>query len=277
VQNQLFAIFMVTIISVPLASQLQGPFISLRNIYEIRERPSRMYNWTALVTSFLLIEIPWDIFGSSIMFLCWYWTVGFDTSRAGYSYLILGVIYPIYYATIGLAVAAMSPTAEIAGMIFSLMFSFVLSFNGVMQPYRALGWWKWMYRLSPYTYLVEGLLGQAIGRQEINCSDVEFVQLTPPSGMSCGEYLDPYMSAAGGYVSDPSATGSCNFCSMRTTDQFMFNAFNIRYENHWRNFGLMVVFTAFNIMCIFWLTYVFRIRTKSLFAGLASMFKRSKK
>lgn len=32
--------------------------------------------------------------------------------------------------------------------------------DGVVQPFSQLGWWRWMYRLSPYTYLIEGLLGQ---------------------------------------------------------------------------------------------------------------------
>ena len=32
--------------------------------------------------------------------------------------------------------------------------------NGVLQPFSQLGWWRWMYRLSPFTYLIEGLLGQ---------------------------------------------------------------------------------------------------------------------
>ena len=92
---------MGTIVSVPLANQLQVPFIAMRNIYEIRERPSRMYSWTALVTAQILAEIPWNIIGSSLFFLCWYWTVGFPTDRGGYTYLMYGVINPIYYTTIG--------------------------------------------------------------------------------------------------------------------------------------------------------------------------------
>ena len=28
-----------------------------------------------------------------------------------------------------------------------------------MQPFRELKWWKWMYRVSPYTYLIEALMG----------------------------------------------------------------------------------------------------------------------
>jgi ATP-binding cassette subfamily G (WHITE) protein 2 (SNQ2) len=95
------AIFMVTIISVPSASQLMVPFVKTRSIYEIRERPSRMYSWTALLTAQLLVEIPWTILGSTLMFLCWFWTVGFSNDRAGYTFLMLGIVFPIYYTSIG--------------------------------------------------------------------------------------------------------------------------------------------------------------------------------
>jgi ATP-binding cassette subfamily G (WHITE) protein 2 (SNQ2) len=60
-----------------------------------------MYSWTALLASQILVEVPWNILGSTIFFFCWYWTVGFDSSRAGYSYLMMGVVLPIYYTTIG--------------------------------------------------------------------------------------------------------------------------------------------------------------------------------
>ncbi|KAG5650931.1 hypothetical protein H0H81_010506 [Sphagnurus paluster] len=231
-QNKLFAIFMATILSVPLSNQLQVPFINTRTIYEIRERPSRMYSWTALITAQLLVEIPWNILGSTLLYFCWYWTVGFESSRAGYTYL---------------AVAAMCPSAEIAALAFSILFSFVLMFNGVLQPFRQLGWWRWMYRLSPYTYLIEGLLGQAIGNQEIQCSPVEFVNLEPPSGQTCGQYLDAWISRAGGYVTNPDASSSCQFCSVRLTDQFLAQNFNIFYAHHWRNVGLLVAYIIFNV------------------------------
>lgn len=153
---------MALILSVPLANQLQVIFLNLRDVYEIRERSSRIYSWPALVTSQILVELPWNILGSTLFFFCWYWTVGFPTDRGGYTYLLLGILFPIYYTTIGQAVAAMSPTAEIAGVLFSFLFSFVLTFDGVVQPYSQLGWWQWMYRVSPYTYLIEGLVSQSM-------------------------------------------------------------------------------------------------------------------
>jgi ATP-binding cassette subfamily G (WHITE) protein 2 (SNQ2) len=77
------------------------PFINTRNIYEIRERPSRMYSWTALITAQIMIEIPWNVITATLLFFTWFWTVGFPNDRAGYTYLMLSVINPIYYSTIG--------------------------------------------------------------------------------------------------------------------------------------------------------------------------------
>ncbi|RDB26892.1 Brefeldin A resistance protein [Hypsizygus marmoreus] len=275
-QNKLFAIFMATILSVPLANQLQVPFIDTRNVYEIRERPSRMYSWTALLTSQILIEIPWNIIGSTLLFVCWYWTVGFESSRAGYTYLMIGLIFPLYYTTFGQAVAAMSPNAEIAALLFSFLFSFVITFNGVLQPFRELGWWRWMYRLSPYTYLIEGLLGQAIGRQTVHCSPVEFVKLNPPSGQTCARYMEPYIQAAGGYLTNPDATAECNFCSVLDSDKFLEASFNIFYSHRWRDVGFMFAFTIFNIALVFILTYLFRIRTESVFSVIKRRLTKNK-
>ncbi|OSX63435.1 hypothetical protein POSPLADRAFT_1074039 [Postia placenta MAD-698-R-SB12] len=273
-QNKLFAIFMSTIISVPLSNQLQVPFLDTRAIYEIRERHSNMYSWTALITSQLLVEIPWNIFGSSLYFICWYWTVGFPSDRGGFTYFMLGVLSPLYYTSIGQAVAAMCPNAEIAALLFSFLFSFVLSFNGVLQPFRLLGWWRWMYRLSPYTYLIEALLGQAIGHSKITCAAVELVNLDPPSGQTCQQYLGPFIETSGGYLTNGEATSNCEYCAYSTTDAFLEESFNIVYAHHWRDFGIFCAFIIFNIVCVYLLTYLFRIRTGSLAGSLIGWFKR---
>jgi ATP-binding cassette subfamily G (WHITE) protein 2 (SNQ2) len=263
-QNKLFAIFMSLVLTVPLSNQLQVTFIKMRDVYEIRERPSRMYSWTALVTSQFVSALPWNFLGTTLYFICWYWTVGFDTNRAGYTYLMLGIIFPLYYTSIALAVAAMASTPELAAILFTFLFSFVLTFNGVIQPFRGLGWWRWVYRINPFTYLVEGLLGQAVGRQLVTCSDVEYVTVEPLEGMDCGGFLGYYIENAGGYLWDINATSQCRYCPIRTTDQFLGPGFNIFYEHHWRNFGLMIIFIAFNIACLYAMTYIFRIRRSRL-------------
>jgi len=139
-------IILAAYVSVPLSNQLQVPFIKMRDIYEIRERPSWVYSWTALVTSQMLIELPWNIFGSFILFVCWYWTLGFENSRAGYTFLILVLAFLAYYGSFGQvsfipfleynqrdlilfhkAIAAMSPSDEIAAVLFSFLFTFIIT------------------------------------------------------------------------------------------------------------------------------------------------------
>lgn len=105
---------------------LQVPFVATRTIYEVRERPSRMYSWTALITAQILAELPWNILGSSLYFLVWYWTSRFPSDRAGYSYLSVGVVFPLYYTTIAQAIASMAPSAEIAQLLFGFLFSFII-------------------------------------------------------------------------------------------------------------------------------------------------------
>ncbi len=137
----------------------------------------------------------------------------------------------------------------------------------MLQPYRELNWWRWMYRASPYTYLIEAILGQgtsnshlilrivsklwslAIGHKEIQCSAIEYVTVEPPSGQTCQQYLGPFIDMAGGYVENPSASSGCQYCAFQTTDQFLLSSFNIEYSHHWRNFGLFFVFIGFNVRC----------------------------
>ena len=118
---------MATVLSVPLSAQLQATFIGFREVYEIRERPSRMYDWTALLTSLLVTELPFNVIGSTLFFFCWFWTVGYESSRAPFTYLMYGVSFPLYYTTIAQAIACMAGTAEIAGLLFTFLFSFVLT------------------------------------------------------------------------------------------------------------------------------------------------------
>ncbi|KAI0318674.1 ABC-2 type transporter-domain-containing protein [Amylostereum chailletii] len=259
-QNKIFAVFMSTILSAPLANQIQVPFLDTRKVYEIRERPSRMYSWTSLITAQMLGEIPFNIIGSSIYFLIWYWLVALPTDRAGYTYLMMGVVFPLYYTTFAQGVAAMSPNAEVAALLFSFLFSFVITL------------------LSPYTYLIEGLIGQAVGRSSVTCAAAEVVELTPPSGQSCGNYMAQFIATAGGKVLNPDAVApsQCQFCSVDTTDQFLFNSFNIDYNKHWRDFGLMFAYIMFNVAAVYGGTYLFRIYKGNPLASLMRLVSRRK-
>ena len=84
---------------------------------------------------------------------------------------------------------------------------------------------------------------------EINCAEKELVMLEPPSGQSCGSYLQTFINSSGGYLTNPDATSGCEYCSVRTTDQFLVSNFNIHYENRWRNIGVVLAFSVLNVSC----------------------------
>ena len=116
---------MATVVAIPISNQLQSVFIETRRIYEVRERLSQMYSWTALLAAHLTVELPWNMFSSAFFFFSWFWTVGFDSDRAPFSFLVIVFIFPLFYTSFALAVAAMSPNAVAAGLLYSFFFSFI--------------------------------------------------------------------------------------------------------------------------------------------------------
>jgi ATP-binding cassette subfamily G (WHITE) protein 2 (SNQ2) len=59
--------------------------------------------------------------------------------------------------------------------------------------------------------------------------------------------MNPYISRIGGYLTNPNATSSCQFCGVRTTDELIGASFDIFYTNRWRDFGLMMAYVMFNV------------------------------
>ncbi|KAG1745080.1 ABC-2 type transporter-domain-containing protein [Suillus paluster] len=275
-QDKLFSTFLALVLCVPLVHQLMAVYIDIRTVYEIRERSSRMYHWTALVMSQLVAELPWNMTSSAMFFFCWYWTVGYPTDRAGYTFLVFSIAFPLYYTTLGHGIASMAPTAPVASLYYTTLIVFIMIFDGVIQPFVELNWWKWMYWASPFTYIIQGLLGQAIGGTAISCSSMELVSVNPPDSLTCSDYMTPFMEFAGGYLTNPEAAEGCQYCPYTTADQYMFSRFNIKFSDHWRDLGIVFGFVAFNIIATFWFTYFMRNRTVSIFAPLKQKLTRSK-
>lgn len=46
-QNQLYAIFMMLIMFNNINEQIMPMFVPQRDLYEVRERPSKIYQWTS--------------------------------------------------------------------------------------------------------------------------------------------------------------------------------------------------------------------------------------
>jgi ATP-binding cassette subfamily G (WHITE) protein 2 (PDR) len=169
----------------------------------------------------------------------------------------------IFTSTFATMVIAAMDTAETAGNIANLMFSLSLVFCGVLVAGNALPrFWIFMYRVSPFTYLVEGMLGVGVANTQVECSDTELLEITTPGTQTCGEYLQQWVSQAGGQIINPDATGTCQFCALDSTNNFLAQ-FEISYANRWRNYGLLFAYIVFNIAAAIFLYWLVRVPKKS--------------
>ncbi len=85
----------------------------------------------------------------------------------------------------------------------------------------------------------------------MSCSDRELVSLDPPSGQSCGAFLQCYMEMAGGYLLNAEDTRACRFCPFLDADEYLQQALNISYSHRWRNVGLLCVYIFVNVSSSF--------------------------
>jgi len=91
-----------------------------------------------------------------------------------------------------------------------------------MQSPTALpGFWNFMYRVSPLTYLIAGMCGNALHGQPVRCSSRELSVFSPPQGQTCGQYLADWLSVSAGQLYNPSAVTGCEYCAFTTADQYM--------------------------------------------------------
>ena len=267
VQNQAFSIFVVLAVAPPLAQQLQPIFMSMRSLYEIRERPSKMYRWYVFVFSTCIVEVPWNLFCGTLQWIPWYYMTQFDrtSDKSAYSWGI-NMIFQLHLQSLSQAAAAVAPNAMIASMTYATFFAELLIFCGVVQPPDQMPyfWRSWMFYLSPFTYIIEGLLGDAQRDKDIYCAPEEYNRVFPPGGQTCEQYLGNFSTLLGsgiehgvGYFKDAADGNGCDYCSMRKGAEYL-ASIKMDGSNRYRDIGILFAFTAFNFICVFAFYYIFR-------------------
>ncbi|KAJ5634735.1 hypothetical protein N7528_002577 [Penicillium herquei] len=264
-KSMIFAVFMMTAIFTAMVQQIMPQFIFQRDLYEVRERPSKTYHWAAFLGANILAEIPYQILVGIIVFASFVYPVYgiIDSERQGIMLLLI-IQFFLYGSTFAHAMVAVLPDAETAGLFATMLFNMTLVFNGVLVSKVALpGFWDFMYRVSPMTYLVNAIIATGASGRAVNCSAKELsVFEMPETYSSCGEYLEAYIEAAGdaaGKLLNPESTGQCEYCLLQTADQYL-ATLDISYSTRWRNFGLLWVYVAFNVFFTLVIYYLCRVR-----------------
>lgn len=90
-QLVLFSLFNYIFVAPGVIAQLQPLFIDRRDIYETREKKSKMYHWVPFVTGLIVSEMPYLIICGILYFLCFYYTAGLPVSsdKAGAVFFVM--------------------------------------------------------------------------------------------------------------------------------------------------------------------------------------------
>lgn len=265
-QLKLFTIFNFIFVAPGALAQLQPLFIHRRDIFETREKKSKMYSWVAFVTGLIVSEIPYLCLCAVFYFVCWYYTVGFPNlpERAGSIFFVM-LMYEFVYTGIGQFVAAYAPNEVFASLVNPLIIGILVSFCGVLVPYMQIQafWRYWVYWLNPFNYLMGSMLVFSIWDTEIKCSEREFARFDPPNGTTCVEYLSSYLEAGPGAIRNlvnPDATADCRVCSFTQGEDYLRTLNLMEYFYGWRDAAIVAIFALSSYALVYALM---KLRTKT--------------
>lgn len=115
-----------------------------------------------------------------------------------------------------------------------------------------------MYRATPLTYYIEGIMATALSDLEISCLRKDLVELPETAnGTTCGEYLSSYVASHGASILNPDATKGCLVCLYGCADSLLAQ-YGMFYDHRWIDWGITICYNVFNIGCAFLLYRLLR-------------------
>ncbi|KAI4853488.1 hypothetical protein E4T44_00808 [Aureobasidium sp. EXF-8845] len=266
-QLDLFAVFNFIFVAPGVINQLQPLFIERRDIFETREKKSKMYSWYAFTTGLIVSEVPYLCLCAVLYFACWYYTVGFptDSNKSGATFWVM-LMYEFIYTGLGQAIAAYAPNAVFASLVNPLILGTLVSFCGVLVPYDQIQvfWRYWIYYLNPFTYLMDSIMVFTMFDKKINCTDNELAIFDPPSGQTCASYLADYMMPRneGSRINllNPDAMSECQVCQYRVGSDYLAALEINDYYFGWRDSAIVLIFVLSGYAMVYLLM---KLRTKA--------------
>lgn len=265
-QLQLFALFNFIFVAPGVIAQLQPLFIERRDIFEAREKKSKMYSWPAFVTGLIVSEFPYLCICAVLYYVCWYYTVGFpaNSASAGATFFVM-LMYEFIYTGIGQFVAAYAPNAVFASLANPLLIGTLISFCGVLVPYTQITafWRYWMYYLNPFTYLLGSMLVFTMWDVPVECKDHELAVFDTPGNVTCAAYLSDFITDGWGHLANllnPDDTSACRVCQYESGKDFLWTLNLKEKSDGWRDAGIVVLFALSSYLMVYLLM---KLRTKA--------------
>lgn len=267
--NQMFGVFAFIFVIITVVLQIIPIFVTQRTLYEARERQSRTYSWQAFILSNLIVEFAWNSAIGILCFFVWYYPMGLYRN-AEYTdmvhsrgILVVLLIWVIFMFASSFAIMMISgiENPEVASANANALSIMMYAFCGILSGPKTLPrFWIFMYRVNPLTYFTSSFMATTLANAPVHCAENEYQKFQAPEGLTCGEYLEPYLSEAGGYILDPLASGleSCQYCQMNGTNTFLVGV-NSNFSERWRDFGIVWVYVVFNTIIAILFYWLFRV------------------
>jgi ATP-binding cassette subfamily G (WHITE) protein 2 (SNQ2) len=197
---------------IDIAYFYQGQF----DLFIARER-NGVFGWKALVTSLLIVDIPSTMLAYFFSFLCYFWTMGIDTSsEAGGLTFLTWLGFSVFVVTSGVVstpsrghtgtnqplqlLGAVCPTGYSVDYILSFFWNGELNLiTKLISVYNSLSYVYFPYSLmatpfrhffawiNPLRYYYSALLLANLTTLHITCKDSELTLFDAPSGQTCGD------------------------------------------------------------------------------------------
>lgn len=273
-QSRAFSMFFTLLQIIPILNSLEIHFIDARDLFDLRERNSKVFSWVAMVTAYLLVPIPYMLLSSVIFFpTIWYMPgLSMDTYAAGFAYFCI-LLMQLWHASSAILLGAFVPSTDAAGVINPLFFVITQAVVGITIPLSSLNGFysKFLYWANPVAYIIRALVVTAEHNVGVTCDESELAIFSPPDGKSCGAFAQDWVdNSSRGVLLNPEAGANCRFCKFKNGDDFL-DSLGWSYSTRWRDIGLYIMFTGVAYVMPYLVYYVARVMS---WKGITRPFKR---
>ncbi|KAF7795148.1 hypothetical protein EIP86_006296 [Pleurotus ostreatoroseus] len=215
-QYRVFGIFWVVILPMIVMAQIEPLWIMNR------KSSSRIYSTYVFAIGQLIGETPYSVLCAFVYWVLMVWPMHFGQGAEGTNgngFLLLNVIFvelfggmylnlaalmsidALYSAvSLGQLIGAISPNIQTAVLFNPFLGLIISTFCGVTIPYATMirFWRAWLYQLVPFTRVLSAMLGTELHGLAINCKPDEFNVFDPPTGQTCAQWAQDFVSNFGG-------------------------------------------------------------------------------
>ncbi|KAK7205985.1 ABC-2 type transporter-domain-containing protein, partial [Myxozyma melibiosi] len=273
-QSRTFSMFFTLLQIIPILNSLEIHFIDARDLFDLRERNSKVYSWVALVTAYLVCPIPYVLLSSVLFFPTIWYMPGLSMSAysAGFGYFCI-LLMNLWHASSAIMLGAFVPSTDAAGVINPLFFVITQAIVGITIPLASMNGFysKFLYWANPVAYVIRALCVTAEHKVSVSCDESELAIFDPPSGQTCSQFAQSWVeSSSRGILLNPDANAGCEFCQYTVGDDYL-DSLGWSFGTRWRDIGLYIMFTGVSYLVPFLVYYVARVMS---WKGITRPFKK---